>query len=80
MAALMPADDPELKGPMESKDWSSDHFENASEAILIPHDEEKRLVRKMDLHIMPVLTALYLMSFLDRVNIGENQLSCISLK
>jgi hypothetical protein len=34
-------------------------------------EEEKRLVRKMDLHIYPIIIALYFLSFLDRVNIGE---------
>ncbi|KAJ0412951.1 major facilitator superfamily domain-containing protein [Aspergillus carlsbadensis] len=32
---------------------------------------EKRLLRKMDLHIMPMLTVLYLFAFLDRGNIGN---------
>jgi hypothetical protein len=65
------AEDAELKGALDSKDWASDHVENSSNiAALIPADEEKRLVRKMDLHIMPILVALYVMLFLDRVNIG----------
>ncbi|KAK4930128.1 hypothetical protein LTR28_011689, partial [Elasticomyces elasticus] len=32
---------------------------------------EKRLVRKLDVHIIPVVMLLYLLSFLDRVNIGN---------
>jgi hypothetical protein len=72
MATNTIAEDAELKGALDSKDWASDHVENSSNiAALIPADEEKRLVRKMDLHIMPILVALYVMSFLDRVNIGE---------
>ena len=31
----------------------------------------KRALRKMDLHLMPILTLLYLLSFLDRGNIGN---------
>lgn len=62
--------DPELKG-VQSKDWSSDHVDSSSSS-LVPPDEERRLVRKMDLHIIPVLVALYVMSFLDRVNIGKH--------
>lgn len=62
--------DPELKAAMEAKDCLSDHVENTSSDAVIPPDEEKKLIRKMDMHIMPVLVALYLMSFLDRVNIG----------
>ena len=33
-------------------------------------EEEKKMVRKMDLHIFPIVIALYILSFLDRVNIG----------
>jgi hypothetical protein len=31
---------------------------------------EKRVIRKLDLHIVPLLSALYLLAFLDRSNIG----------
>lgn len=31
---------------------------------------QKRLVRKIDLRLLPILVSLYVMSFLDRVNIG----------
>ncbi|CAM1509126.1 Fc.00g028650.m01.CDS01 [Cosmosporella sp. VM-42] len=36
--------------------------------------DEKKLVRKLDLHIIPLVMALYLFSFLDRVNIGNARL------
>lgn len=35
---------------------------------------EKKLVRKLDLSIIPPVTLLYLFSFLDRVNIGNARL------
>ncbi|KAJ9389442.1 hypothetical protein DTO063F5_1935 [Paecilomyces variotii] len=35
---------------------------------------DKRLLRKCDLHILPVLMLLYLMSFMDRINIGNAKL------
>ncbi|KAI5865625.1 high-affinity nicotinic acid transporter [Durotheca rogersii] len=35
---------------------------------------EKKLVRKMDLQLLPILALLYIMSFLDRVNIGNARL------
>lgn len=41
----------------------------------LPEDFEnrsKKLVRKFDLRLLPVLVSLYVMSFLDRVNIGEH--------
>jgi hypothetical protein len=34
-------------------------------------DYEKKLLRKLDLRIIPWLTLLYLISFLDRANIGN---------
>ncbi|KAL3471367.1 putative MFS nicotinic acid transporter Tna1 [Aspergillus californicus] len=33
--------------------------------------EEKKVLRKMDLHLIPIVTALYLLCFLDRGNIGN---------
>jgi hypothetical protein len=33
--------------------------------------EEKRLVRKLDWKLLPILTVLYLLSFLDRSNLGN---------
>lgn len=35
---------------------------------------ERRLVRKLDSRLLPVLTMLYLLSFLDRSNIGNAKL------
>ncbi|GEQ72381.1 hypothetical protein JCM33374_g6068 [Metschnikowia sp. JCM 33374] len=35
------------------------------------HIDEKKLVRKIDLHLLPLFIVLYLLSFLDRGNIGN---------
>ncbi|KAJ5082532.1 hypothetical protein N7532_011575 [Penicillium argentinense] len=35
---------------------------------------EKRLLWKLDIHIVPVLTLLFLLAFLDRINIGNARL------
>ncbi|KAG8745808.1 hypothetical protein FRC11_012961, partial [Ceratobasidium sp. 423] len=35
---------------------------------------ETRLIRKMDLHVCPWVMLVYLVSFLDRVNIGNARL------
>lgn len=40
----------------------------------IDHVAEANLVRKLDLYIIPPTMALYLVSFLDRVNIGNARL------
>ena len=34
--------------------------------VEIDEEKEKKLVRKLDLHIVPVVMLLYLLSFLDR--------------
>ncbi|KAH9884288.1 major facilitator superfamily domain-containing protein [Xylariomycetidae sp. FL2044] len=48
------------------------------EAVLRPHaaagidaEEEKKLIRKLDITVCPVLFCIYLLSFLDRANIGN---------
>lgn len=49
----------------------------SNEAIAPPkidHVVETKLVRKLDLHIIPIIMMLYLFSFLDRVNIGNARL------
>ncbi|PWW72725.1 MFS general substrate transporter [Tuber magnatum] len=38
------------------------------------HGFERKLVRKLDKHIVPMIMLLYLFSFLDRVNIGNARL------
>jgi fucose permease len=35
---------------------------------------EKRLLWKLDLHVVPILTFLFLLAFLDRINIGNARL------
>jgi hypothetical protein len=42
------------------------------------HIDQKKVLRKMDLHIMPMLTILYLLSFLDRGNIGNAKIEGLS--
>lgn len=37
-------------------------------------EEEKRLIRKCDSNVIPILTILYLLAFLDRINIGNARL------
>ncbi|KAL1841471.1 hypothetical protein VTJ49DRAFT_7026 [Mycothermus thermophilus] len=44
----------------------------------ISRKRRKAILRKMDLHLIPVLTLLYLLSFLDRGNIGNAQIEGLS--
>ena len=36
-----------------------------------PHTTQRRLVSKIDLRVIPVLSVLYLLAFLDRTNIAN---------
>ncbi|KAL9045143.1 MAG: hypothetical protein Q9214_001772, partial [Letrouitia sp. 1 TL-2023] len=41
-----------------------------SNSSIVDPQTEKSVVRKMDLHVVPLVSALYLLAFLDRSNIG----------
>ncbi|KAL2203666.1 MFS nicotinic acid transporter Tna1 [Sarocladium strictum] len=45
--------------------------DSASAELAVPVIDEKKTLRKMDLHIIPILSLLYLLCFLDRSNIGN---------
>ncbi|CAF3382980.1 unnamed protein product [Rotaria socialis] len=58
-----------------------------NEKVFLLNDKEddlgdKKLLRKLDWHLIPTMTFLYLLSFLDRVNIGQAKLDglTVSLK
>ncbi|KAJ3575344.1 hypothetical protein NP233_g1151 [Leucocoprinus birnbaumii] len=55
---------------MEEKHSSADSDSHYSERDYLTK-EDRRLVRKVDLRLLPILTSLYLLSFLDRTNIGN---------
>lgn len=42
----------------------------AEHAVLDP-EEEKKLVWKCDLHVLPAITVLFFLAFMDRTNIGK---------
>lgn len=63
---------------MAKEKWEVSHEKNdAGTSTPAPSDlaveeqtdiNEKALLRKMDMHVLPALTILYLLSFLDRSN------------
>ena len=57
------------------KDGSAELKESNTAAIRIDPEEEKRVVRKIDLRVMPLVTFLFLLSFLDRSNIGNARIA-----
>jgi hypothetical protein len=53
---------------------SKDGAEEENIGIQLPEIDsvaEKKLVRKLDMHLVPVVMLLYLLSYLDRINIGN---------
>src|SRR5690349_8025678 len=45
-----------------------------SECEICNDPDDKKLLRKLDLHLLPTMILLYLLNFLDRVNIGQAKL------
>ena len=66
--------------PFESMDNNVEHtsgvitVHGVSSKETIDDPGEKKLLRKLDLHLIPGVTLLYLLSYLDRVNIGQAKL------
>lgn len=48
----------------------TDFYEN------FPEDKRKKMVRKVDVRLVPVLALLYLMAHIDRANIGNAKVCC----
>ncbi|KAL8867817.1 MAG: hypothetical protein Q9198_008382, partial [Flavoplaca austrocitrina] len=49
--------------------------ENADEALTtVDKAAEKIVLRKLDWHILPLITLIYTLAFLDRANIGNGRL------
>lgn len=46
-------------------------LEGTGEVLEFSHIDEKKVLRKMDIRLIPMLALLYLLSFLDRGNIGN---------
>lgn len=46
-------------------------FEGGNADLTWSDDEEKKIRRKLDFRLVPIVTILYLLCFLDRANIGE---------
>jgi len=53
---------PEMRKPLQD----SQRKEITKFSMEIDHAAEKRLVKNLDLHIIPIVMLLYLFSFLDR--------------
>lgn len=50
---------------------SASAIENGTDTPLHSREKENKLLRKLDLRLIPMLALLYLLAFLDRGNIGN---------
>ena len=64
--------DTEKETPLTDSVANEAQSSNSSESINLV--AEKKLVRKCDLHVVPILFVLFLLAFLDRINIGNARL------
>lgn len=53
----------------------TDNTTRSSPTRTIEEQDDRKLLRRLDLHLIPTMTLLYLLSFLDRVNIGQAKLN-----
>ena len=56
--------------PLEENDAAS-HGAADGASNEFAHVNPKKVLTKLDLHLIPVVTLLYLLSFVDRANIGN---------
>lgn len=66
------------KSPISSLETSPPASAGLENSIIIPPallpirpEDEKHLVRKCDWNVLPMITLLYLLAFIDRINIGN---------
>lgn len=51
------------------------NYETIDDSVGFAPQEERKLVRKLDKKLLPFLSLLYLLSFLDRASIGNAKLA-----
>lgn len=63
--------DVEFEGKAITDDDNANHLEHLSESIEADPHLERKVLRKLDLLLMPLMSLLFLFLFLDRANIGN---------
>ena len=59
---------------MDQEKIYDETVEDVKSGVSVPDidpEAEKRLLRKLDIHVVPILMFLFLLAFLDRINIGN---------
>ena len=72
--ATNPVEDEKNIGTLQTENVNSDPSHTAHHHHVHP-DVERRVKRKMDFRIVPLVTALYVLAFLDRSNIGNARIA-----
>lgn len=60
-----------ISGHVEAPDMSTKSDSEIGSDFTWTEEEERSIRRKMDWHCVPIVTVLYLLCFLDRINIGN---------
>lgn len=64
--------DLEKPGKASHEEFRATHFENFESEDTPQHrDRTSKLLRKVDLHLLPLLIVMYLLNFLDRSNLAQ---------
>ena len=60
---------------MSSVSLSKSHLDVGDPPPVLTTEEERRLWRKIDLRLLPILAVMYLLSFMDRGAVTEHSFS-----
>lgn len=60
-------------------DGKAQHIDSADAEYVEGTPEEKKLVKKIDYHLIPILWAMYVFNYLDRTNIGVSYSLCCAV-
>lgn len=52
---------------------------STTDDVVIDPERERKLIRKLDLYIIPMIMVTFFFSFLDRINIGNAQVAGLSV-
>ncbi|KAI0738942.1 MFS general substrate transporter [Daedaleopsis nitida] len=66
--------DEKSKASVEIVEYAQPEGSLVNESARCSPEEERRLVRKLDMRVMPMLCMLYLFAYLDRINLGNARL------
>lgn len=63
--------EPGYESRSSAHDDANVHHDDHLHAVCPPHTTEKKLMRRIDVRVIPILCILYLLAFLDRVSIAN---------